>query len=571
MDYFKLLNLKKEPFSNSPDLEFFYPTQMHVDCLQKLEMALRFKRGLNVILGDVGTGKTTLCRQLIMRFDAEQDKSTTEIHLIMDPSFKNAEEFLIAIERIFGIYTGEPKSELHYKEEVKRYLYAKGVDEGKIVVLVIDEGQKIPGFCLEILREFLNYETGKHKLLQIVIFAQNEFNEMLQGQKNLQNRVNLCYQLRPLSFVETYQLIKYRIENASNDRNRKSLFSIPGMYAVYLETKGYPRTINMLCHHVLVGLIVKNKKKAGWGMVRFCAEMNLPGKSSVNHKGRMLALTSLLIILVVSVVTYDIVNLRKYIGNPGLLGEVAAVSAPAIDDSKKEPQNTAPSTAPNTANVMTTAVANERLETVVVANDIQSSELSVPPVPFVTNKPESVKTSETNVSAVSDAPVSTDKIPDVLGVLTVPAGDTVINLLYNVYGHYNNAMIDAFMKINPGIKDANVIAMGQRVLFPAVKQVNKLPEHNGKIFVQIASTKSIDQVYKMYSSYPKDQPPVSIVPTWNKTEGLVFTLLLKSSFADVNAAQTSLKTIPASVATNTKLIDKWDKNTVFFRKIGEGA
>ncbi|MBF0487196.1 MAG: AAA family ATPase [Nitrospirae bacterium] len=566
MDYFKLLNLKKEPFSNSPDLEFFYPSQMHIDCLQKLEMAIRFKRGLNVILGDVGTGKTTLCRQLIMRFDGEQDKPTTEIHLIMDPSFKNAEEFLVAIEKALGLYTGEAKSELKYKEEIKRYLYAKGVDEGKIVVLVIDEGQKIPTFCLEILRELLNYETGKYKLLQIVIFAQNEFNDILQAQKNLLNRVNLCYQLKPLSFIESCQMIKYRIENASNEQNRKkSLFTLPALYAVYRETKGYPRTINMLCHHVMVGLIVKSKKKASWAMVRFCSEVNLPGDSSADRRKKTIVLTSLLIVFAVAIAAYDLLSLRKYVGSGGFASEIVPLvvsnQANSINGSNLKAE---PDVTKKQDSSMLAAAAEKKIEPVVPTADIQKPETQVVPV-------RDIERPEAQMPAKPLPVVSDENMPEVLGVITVPAGDTVINLLHSIYGNYSGSLIDAFLKVNPDVKDVNVIGAGKKVYLPAFRQENKLPSRQGRIFVQVASTKSIERAYELYNSYPKNQPAVSVFPIWNKKEGLVFMLLLKNSFTDARTAQTSLKTIPASVATNGKLIEKWDKNTIFFHKTGEGA
>ena len=73
MDYFSILNLKQEPFSNSPDPDFFFHSREHQECLQKLELSILLRRGLNVIIGDVGTGKTTLCRQLIRRF-AKRDE-----------------------------------------------------------------------------------------------------------------------------------------------------------------------------------------------------------------------------------------------------------------------------------------------------------------------------------------------------------------------------------------------------------------------------------------------------------------------------------------------------------------
>ena len=169
MDYFRILNLNKEPFSNSPDPDFFFHSRQHLDCLQKLELSLLLRRGLNVIIGDVGTGKTTLCRQLIRRFSQKEE---VETHLILDPHVLNATELLASVAEMF---TGEKppvgSDDWQVKEQIKQCLFRKGVGENKTVVLIIDEGQKIPAFCLEILREFLNYDNNEYKLLQIVIFA----------------------------------------------------------------------------------------------------------------------------------------------------------------------------------------------------------------------------------------------------------------------------------------------------------------------------------------------------------------------------------------------------------------
>ena len=170
MDYFKILNLSKEPFSNSPEPDFFFPSTKHLACLQQLELAIRLRRGLNVVMGEVGTGKTTLCRQLILRFEkSEDDRNEMETHLLLDPSFSNSSEFLSTVASTFGLLRegDEVKTEWQIKESIKSYLFQKGVDEGKTVVLIIDEGQKLPEFCREILREFLNYETNEFKLLQM--------------------------------------------------------------------------------------------------------------------------------------------------------------------------------------------------------------------------------------------------------------------------------------------------------------------------------------------------------------------------------------------------------------------
>ena len=234
MDYFGLLNLNREPFSNSPDPDFFFHSRQHMDCLQKLELSLLLRRGLNVIIGEVGTGKTTLCRQLIRRF---AQKEEIETHLILDPHFLNATEFLATVTKMLvGKKPAAGSHDWQIKEHIKQYLFRKGVDQKKTVILVIDEGQKIPAFCLEILREFLNYETNEYKLLQIVIFAQTEFENTIRKYPNFADRINLFHLLKPLSFNDTRLMIKFRLEKSSNSRKKLNLFTYPALWAIFRIT-----------------------------------------------------------------------------------------------------------------------------------------------------------------------------------------------------------------------------------------------------------------------------------------------------------------------------------------------
>jgi len=129
MDYFKILNLNREPFSNSPEPELFFLSTEHLACLQQLELAIRLRRGLNVVMGDVGMGKTTLCRQLILRFtEPETDSNEVQTHLLLDPSFSNTREFLTTVATTFGLPGAETaESDWHLKEEIKNYQYRSKV------------------------------------------------------------------------------------------------------------------------------------------------------------------------------------------------------------------------------------------------------------------------------------------------------------------------------------------------------------------------------------------------------------------------------------------------------------
>ena len=269
MRYFELLNLRREPFSNSPDPELFYRAKQHRECLQALEIAIRLKRGLSVVTGHVGTGKTTLCRQLIRVLSDRQGVVT---HLVLDPCFSDAREFLVHLNGLFGVDAAEAytESDWQLRENIKDALLTLAVEEDRLVILIVDEGQKMSLECLEILRELLNFETNEHKLLQIVIFGQLEFEPILEAKANLADRVNLRFRLGPLDFQDTRELIQARIAMCSKDISPEGLFSFWAFLAVYLATDGFPRQIVQLCHQALLAVIIKERPRVTWGVVRSC-------------------------------------------------------------------------------------------------------------------------------------------------------------------------------------------------------------------------------------------------------------------------------------------------------------
>lgn len=252
MSYFNVLGLSKEPFSTSPDPEFLYRSTSHDTALKRLEIAIRLRRGLGLILGDVGTGKTTLSRALLQIF---KDETDFIFHLILDPSYKSEFQFLLSLVRMFNI-TPAFKSTLDFKEALERYLFQKGVDENKTIVLLIDEGQKITPENLEVLRTLLNYETNEYKLLQLVIMAQVELLPRVKRIRNFMDRVALKYTINPLDEGETKEMIEFRLKQAGYN-NQISLFADEATKLIYQQTQGYPRKIAMLCHDALETIVMK--------------------------------------------------------------------------------------------------------------------------------------------------------------------------------------------------------------------------------------------------------------------------------------------------------------------------
>jgi general secretion pathway protein A len=264
MEYFRLLGLNGEPFSSTPDPRFFYLSDEYRECLQKLEISIRLRRGLNVILGEVGTGKTTLSRVLLQKFSQESD--VYQFHYLLDPGFSSDFQFYGNLVSLFDIDPPR-RSTFDYKEEIQKYLFRRGVEEEKTIVLVIDEGQKLSRSHLEILRSLLNYETNEYKLLQLILFGQMEFLNKVKGLENFTDRINMTYRFLPLDEVQTRRLIEYRLRVAGLNHG-PSIFTEDGYMAVYMNSMGYPRRIITLCHHALLTMMIRGREKVDETVVR---------------------------------------------------------------------------------------------------------------------------------------------------------------------------------------------------------------------------------------------------------------------------------------------------------------
>ncbi len=266
MSYYALLGLDKEPFSSSPDPDFFYESSEHHAALMRLLIEIRLRRGLSVILGDVGTGKTTLSRKLFQKLKERPD---ILFFMVMDPTSQSEELFLESLIRVFDLQNelGERKTILDYKETIKKFLYQKGVDENKTIVLVVDESQTLNSLSLEALRVLLNYETNEFKLLQLVLLGQIELLPRIKEIKNFVDRIVLKYVLNPLDEKEIRDMIDFRLRQAGFDSDLK-LFTDEAVSEIYKFTQGYPRRINLLCHNALRALITDNKPVVDAGLIR---------------------------------------------------------------------------------------------------------------------------------------------------------------------------------------------------------------------------------------------------------------------------------------------------------------
>jgi type II secretory pathway predicted ATPase ExeA len=149
---------------------------------------------------------------------------------------------------------------LDYMEAIERYLFTQGVENGKTVVLLIDESQILPDFVFEVLRILLNYETNEFKILQLVLVGQMELLPRITGMANFWDRVSAKVMLKALESGEVRSLIETRLRYAGY-KGVDPMFTSEAIELIYRKTEGYPRRVNLFCHNVLEHMVMHGKKR----------------------------------------------------------------------------------------------------------------------------------------------------------------------------------------------------------------------------------------------------------------------------------------------------------------------
>ena len=537
MEYFNLLEFKKEPFSNSPEPEFLFAAPQHNICLQRMELAVRLRRGLNIVIGAVGTGKTTLCRKLIqnLAMPVAGDAPVIETFLLLDPAVAGRLDFVRTVASILGISDVlEGDNEWQIKEKIKNFLFEQGVQEQKNIVLVIDEGQKVPDDCLEILREFLNYETNSFKLLQIVIFAQPELRKNLAARANLLDRVNYLYHLKPLSFMQTKAMIEHRISLASIEPDRRPLFTIGGMVAVYLATRGYPRKVVSLCHQVLIMMMIRGKSKAGWFLVRNCS-----GSPAVRGPRRV----SWAALGILTLVALAVFAVQYWTGRPDNVGQTK--HRPVLSGIGVSQQSAA--IAPGRSGSYKTKVQTGY------------AQVPAPPAGSQFSKQTETIPEGANASAVHE------KMPDYLGAITIKKGMTVWQVLGTVYGNNGQEITQKFLEANPQIKNRDFMLPGTVIQLP-VEPGSTRPLKPETILVSLENSKNAENVYNAFLEKKNLDgiPEILFVPFWNQRDGSHFAIVLNQNFKTLEEAGEAVQRLPLELAASAQVLSQWRGDTVFF-------
>jgi len=242
--YLAHFGLNRLPFGLTPDTEFVYPSRSHREGLNLLLFALASGEGFVKVVGEIGTGKTLLCRNLLRELATDWQAA-----YIPNPQM-NPHELLLEIADELGTAAGAKDISRLVKRINQRLIEIAA--EGRKVVLCIDEAQTMPRLTLESLRLLSNLETEKRKLLHIVLFGQPELDEMLgaHSARPLRQRIAFGHRLRHLDAEEVKNYVAQRLSTAGY--RGEALFSNTALRALYHRSGGAPRLINILANKALL-------------------------------------------------------------------------------------------------------------------------------------------------------------------------------------------------------------------------------------------------------------------------------------------------------------------------------
>jgi general secretion pathway protein A len=257
--YLDHYGLTEPPFDITPNPRFLFYSAKHREAYNHLLYGIRERKGFVQLTGEVGAGKTTLCRAML-----EQLNDHYSTALILNPVM-SADELMKAIAMEYGLPVNG-LDRLNTLAVINQFLLQQ-VERGKETVLIIDEAQDLTDELLEQVRLLSNLETDNRKLLQIVLMGQPELRDRLNNPrlKQLRQRITVRYHLWPLSRHEVQQYVRHRLQVSG--ANGTPRFTQPALWRVHLYSGGIPRLVNAVCDKALLAGFVQQAARINYRMV----------------------------------------------------------------------------------------------------------------------------------------------------------------------------------------------------------------------------------------------------------------------------------------------------------------
>jgi len=270
--YHEFYNFELLPFENTPDPRFFFASEQHREALAAIEYTIRMRKGITLVTGDIGSGKTTIGRTMCERC-ADHATIVQLYH-----GHRDADELLTHLLRAIKVKYGRNDDHARKLERLSNTLH-KQARQRRPLVLFVDEAQTLSDDALEELRLLTNFDLNTQKLLQLVLVGQPELRERIRSPRllPLRQRIVMAKRLRPLNENDTGLYIAHRLKAASRDKDDVRVsFTPEAVREVYQHTGGVPRLVNVVCDNCLLLSFVREANEVTPNMVRRVVDDMVP-------------------------------------------------------------------------------------------------------------------------------------------------------------------------------------------------------------------------------------------------------------------------------------------------------
>jgi general secretion pathway protein A len=463
--YTQHFGLNAEPFGLTPDPAFLFPSSQHQEALAALQIGLQGRRGLMVMVGEVGTGKTTLLYSLLPNVGAE-------VRLAYISNTKlSFEQMLAQALADFGVAAGADGV-----NPLRRFteFVLRCADENAVAAIVIDEAQNLEDECLENLRLLSNVETFDQKLLQIILVGQPELNERLSRTRlrQLRERVAVYSEVKPLSYRESYAYVAHRLACAGGGAD---IFTPAALAWLLWKAGGIPRRINILLHNAMLFAYGRDVRRVSWREARSAVRARLQPR-------RLPRLRRLRVPAPPEATTPDKGSAQRFTWTrlstlPVLVCMLALAVWRAGDSSERasaapEPPQPVVAAAPALASIGSIASAPHkgvpRSAPYPRAHKPQATEQE-PAAPITPIDPTAAKTE----AKIETGPDQSHPRPR---IVRVEPGANLTHLTRAAYGRVDANLIAFVRSVNPSIEDPDRIGVGDLLIFPAVETAGRPEE-----------------------------------------------------------------------------------------------
>ncbi len=438
--YLEYYGLAMEPFSMTPDPEFLYLSPYHKEALASLVYGVTQRKGFMLLIGEVGTGKTTVLRSFLSHMENEN----TKIYYIFNPR-------LNFFELLINLLDKEEVNKNEYSidsliEELQKKLISE-YNAGHIAVLIIDDAQQMTQDTLEQLRLLSNLETTKDKLLQIILAGQPELDVILNSYdiRQLRQRIAIYAKLKALEIHDSQEYIQRRLQIASSDRlfRHEPIFTSKALEYLARYSNGYPRILNILCDNAL---IIGFGDQAPSISLKIAKEVIVHNKQhlDLSHPSQTISLFKKQYGIFIMICVFILGLLSVVFFLQGYKGQVPTLplflSTFFSQEKHQHFENPPPDVSLSSSNTSFPAV--QAIELSPVARDFFLSKMISPPSPVI-------------LQGISMAQV-------------IKKGDTLFEIMVTLYGKHPFPSLEQLKLYNPHLRDLNAIHPGDKVYFPVL-------------------------------------------------------------------------------------------------------